>query len=249
MSRTFELAMEDIPISDGAGIATVPLGDEILQTCNDNLSVNGATLLHTFNRAVTTSFSVDTDKRVGGPNPAEVVDDHHRSFHIGDETRQDSFQVRVRCNPFQDNFDVDDDVVGVEDLELFLATFSNAVTHPNAFKTCRQGRVLVRATTDQEGPVALRLFTDVNGVVEEEFILMWSSDVGSGVYEAEVERWVSVSESSLLQAMAQDEIGGMVGMSSGWRQLQLACDTGTDDFTDDNPSPEQPSKGGGLISN
>lgn len=248
LSRTFEIAMDDIPISDSTGIAAIPLGDEVLQTCNDNLSVNGATLLHTFSRAVPTSFSVDTDRRLAGPNPSEVIADHHEPFRVGDETRQDSFQVQVRCNPYQDDFDVDDDVVGVQNMEVFLATFSNAITRPDAFRTCRQGRILVRATTDQEGPVAVRLFTDVNGVTENEYILMWSSDVGSGVYEAEVERWVSVSETSLLQAMAQSENGGIVGMNSGWHQLQLACDTGTDDFADRDPPPDLPGKGGGFTS-
>jgi hypothetical protein len=72
-SRTFEIAMEDVPISNAGGIATIALGDQVLDICNDHLTANGATSLYAFSHDVTTSFSVNTGKSVR-LNPPEVVD-------------------------------------------------------------------------------------------------------------------------------------------------------------------------------
>jgi len=228
-NRVFDIAMEDIPVSDAGGIATIPLGDDILDTCNDHLTANGATSLYTFNHDVPTSFSVNTAKGIRIP-PAEVLDpETEPDFNGGDETRQASFSVQVRCNPYvQDAFFVP---APVEDVELFLATFSNALTHPDAFRTCQQGRILARVTTEYAGPVAVHLWTELDGVVEDEIIQTWSTDIGSGVYEAEVERWVSVSEAIELNAMAVVDYAGPAGWSSGWKSLMLDCDTGVGDFT------------------
>lgn len=60
-------------------------------------------------------------------------------------------------------------------------------------------------------------------------------------------RWVSVSETSQLQAMAQNE-SGLVGESSGWKLIDLECVTGSDQLTGGSSPPDLPGKGGGLIS-
>jgi hypothetical protein len=226
-SRTLEIAMADIPVSAAGGTA---LGEEVLAVCNEHLTANGATSVHTFNRDVTTSFSANTARSVR-LNPSEVIDPEDEfDFNGGDETRHASFGVQVRCNPYvQDAFFVP---APVEDIELFLATFSNAVTHPDVFRTCKQGRILVRVTTEWAGPVAFDLWTDLDGFIERESIQTWSSDVGSGVYEAEVQRWVSVSETTGLSAMA---VVDYTGLNTGWESLTLQCETGADDLVGRRP--------------
>lgn len=108
----------------------------------------------------------------------------------------------------------------------------------------------VRVTTDREGPVALRLWTDTAGDIDDEYILTWSAEVGSGVYQAEVERWVSVSRTSLLQAMAEVVNPGSAGPSTPWKQLSLECVTGSNRLTGGESPTDVPVRGGqgGLIS-
>jgi hypothetical protein len=245
----FELPMEDIPISTEAGFAVIPLGDDILEVCNAHLSVNGATDLYVFNFNLWTSFSVNTRKQVLPTLPPVEVKDGY-SFAGGDETRQDSFVVQVRCNPYDEDFD--DDVpnqdFNIEAVNLYLSTFSNEVTHPDPDTECRKGRILVRVTTNQAGPVAMRLWTAMPAV-EDEYIETWSSHVGSGVYEAEIVRWVSVYETTLLQAMVEVE-NGIFDLQDGWDDLVLECVTDTPDFTIGDPTDDDPGRGrrGELVS-
>lgn len=236
----FEIGMDEIPVSND-GIATIPLGDEILAACNEHLSVAGAASLHVFNRNLWTSFSVDTDKMVGDPtnNPVEIptpgVD--HVGFNGGDATKQAPMIVEVRCNPYNPDFDADvpNQDFAVEEVEMFLSTFSDAVTHPDADTTCRKGRVLVRVTTNQAGPVAMRLYTIAPGY-NEEYIETWSSHVGSGVYEAEVIRWLSVDETTYVQALAEVE-NGVFDLQAGWDGLTLECTEDTPDYVAPGRAP------------
>jgi hypothetical protein len=256
--RVLQIDMDDIPITTDSGIATIPLGNEILQACNNHLSSNGASSLHTFYRNVTTSFSVNTRRSIWpwptesfGGDPSEVPDGASSDdyYDEGDETRQAEFQVQVRCNPYiLDAYFVP--IPAVNDIEVFLATFSHAITRPDPLRECQQGRVLVRITTEDEGPVAFRLWTDANGLIKDELIETWSAEVGSGVYQAEVERWVSVSETGYLQAMAQVENGGVSGMSSGWKYMPLECVIGSNELTGGQSGLDIPERGGpgGLIS-
>jgi hypothetical protein len=87
-------------------------------------------------------------------------------------------------------------------------------------------------TTEWAGPVAFDLWTDLDGFIERESIQTWSSDVGSGVYEAEVQRWVSVSETTGLSAMA---VVDYTGLNTGWESLTLQCETGADDLVGRRP--------------
>lgn len=240
-----ELPMEDIPVSTEDGFAVIPLGDDILEVCNGNLSVNGATDLYVFNFNLWTSFSVNTGKHVSGNLPPAEVHEGDYPFAGGDETRQDSFVVHVRCNPFDEDFD--DDVpnqdYNIEAVNLYLSTFSNEVTNPDPDTECRKGRILVRVTTNQAGPVAMRLWTAMPAV-EDEYIETWSSHVGSGVYEAEIVRWVSVYETTLLQAMVEVE-NGIFDLQDGWDDLVLECITDTPDFTIGDPPDDDQRRGPG----
>ena len=82
----------------------------------------------------------------------------------------------------------------------------------------------------------MRLKKDGDVPADEEFIETWSSHVGSGVYEAEVIRCVSVSETSDLDAFV--EVNSGVGwLPEGWESIRLECITDTPDFAT-NPSPD-----------
>ncbi len=242
-----EIDMDEIPISSENGFATTPLGDEIVEECNNHLALNGATDLYVFNRNVWTSFSANTGKHIGTLPPAEVLLDEYGEYNFagGDETRQDSFMVQVRCNPFIPDFDdeVPNEDFYIEEVELFLSTFSNEVTHPDPDTECRKGRILVRVTTNQAGPVAMHLWKTLPEWGSE-YIETWSSHVGSGNYEAEVVRWVSVNETSLLQSMVEVE-NGYFDIQAGWEDLILECITDTPDLTigggpEDRPGREPP---------
>ena len=59
----------------------------------------------------------------------------------------------------------------------------------------------------------------------------WSSHVGSGTYQAELTKWVSVSSDSQLSAMAEvlNDANGYGGMTSDWKYLDLDCRFGPGD--------------------
>ena len=119
---------------------------------------------------------------------------------------------------------------------LFLSTFSNEYTQPDPDTMCKKGRILVRVRTNQAGPVAMRLKKDGDVPADEEFIETWSSHVGSGVYEAEVIKWVSVMQTSDLEAFVEVN-SGYGWLPDGWENIRLECITDTPDFAP-NPSPD-----------
>lgn len=248
LSRNVEILMDQIPVSSDQGIAIIPLGDQILNTCNEHQQPGGPTALYTYDQPIWTSFSVNTRKAIQMPsNPYGKGTDSAPwpDFNGGDETRQDTFVAQVECHPYADDFDDDPNQdFDVEDVELFLSTFSNEVTHPDPDTECRKGRILVRVTTNQAGPVSLRLWTAGVGPLQDEYIQAWSSHVGSGVYQAEVIRWVSVSETSLLESMVEVDFG-FVGLQDGWDDLVLECITDTPDFAPGDSPADGPRRGGG----
>ena len=184
-----------------------------------------------------------------GSEPGNEIGD----YPLGDYIRYAEMSLPVRCIGFEPYDPPDDDHgtpvpnedFSVERVDLFLSTFSHAVTHPDENTTCKRGRILARARTNKEGPVAFRLHTlGVDGAGAE-FVETWSHHVGSGVYEAELTRWVETDHTTDLQAMVEVE-QGIFDLSTNWKSLPLECITDTPDFSanpgSDDSTPEPDSR-------
>ena len=223
-----EIPMDWIPVSN-EGVASIPIGDEILEACND-LSPTAPTQNHSFTRYLPTTLSANTRKQhwkldqSGSPGFVQTPMD----YGGGDVSQTANTVIEVNCHAYEEDLgDVPNDGLQIQDVEMFLSTFSNAFTYPEPDLECQKGRILVRVTTNQAGPVELRLWTQTDGPEEFEYIQAWSSHVGSGLYQAEIIRWVETDESVELQAMVET-VNGSAGWTSGWDFLTMHCfhDTG-----------------------
>jgi hypothetical protein len=241
LNRQIEAYVEDIPISDDNGIAVNPLGDQILSLCNETMGPSGPVNDHSFGIGVWTSMSVNTRRATQIPTDTFGQNEYDGppwpDYNGGDATAQDTFIATVHCHAYDDDLDdVPNQDFYVEDVQLFLSTFSNEYTQPDPDTQCKKGRILVRVRTNQAGPVAMKLKKGGDVQAGEEFIETWSSHVGSGVYEAEVIRWVSVMQTSDLDAFV--EVNSANGwLPDGWETIRLECITDTPDFAP-NPSPD-----------
>lgn len=222
------LPMNQIPTSVGGGIPVSPLGDEILGFCNAKRTLWGATIDYTYQHRVWLTMGVDTAKswllKSVGDFGGYVTMGDNGSVN-GDFAKRDSTRVTVKCHKYESDVDYDVPVenVGYEDVKVFLSTFSDAVTHPEENTTCKKGRALIRVRTDKEGPVNLRIHTVGGNEQGEEFLQVWSSEVGSGVYEAELIRWITTDETTDIQVKAIAEKSFWEQTSSPWEHLTLEC--------------------------
>lgn len=161
----------------------------------------------------------------------------------GDFVKRESASVTVQCNKYESDVDHDvpDESLDYEDVKVFLSTFSNAVTHPKRNTTCKKGRALIRVRTDKEGPVNLRIHTVGGNEQGQEFLQVWSSEVGSGIYEAEVIRWITTDETTDIQVKAVAEKSFWEQTSSPWEHLTLECLTDDGELDWSAPGEEEPS--------
>jgi len=247
-----------IPVSTN-GIAVPGFGDEILNSCNSQLTSDGATKAYSFSKLLTASFSANTRK---GKPPRRVEvsglpDGEYPDYNGGDVTRQAKFTVRVTCvpkilrSPGASLDEPDDPNYSVKGVKLFLSTFSHATTNPNPGVVCKKGRILARLTTTKTGPVKFKLWTKLgNEPMQSQFVEAWSSQSGSE-YKAEFTKWVSVSKTSNLKAMVED-MTNPIGESTGWKDIMLHCTSpggggwapvsNPNDGTGNPPASEQPNK-------
>lgn len=131
------------------------------------------------------------------------------------------------------------------DIDLFLSTFSGATSQPNPATTCKKGRILVRHETTKAGPAKFKLWTKIGGNTTSKVIDAWSSHDGNGGFKAEYIEWVSISEPTQVQAMAEDMVNS-IGQSTQWKSIMLQCSgtggngKGGGGFTQDSLPPDDP---------
>jgi len=213
----------------------------IIDTCNQHLTPRGATTKHEFQSSLTTTFVADTDERDLAPLDLEQAQGSEYSYPVEiDHAKSGEFTFNVVCDPYMssrtaDGLKTEEGEFKNTAIDLFLTTFANETTQPNPATTCKKGRILVRSTTSKAGPAKFKLWTRVgNGPMTSKVVDAWSSFDGNSKYVAEHAEWVSVSESTQVQAMAEDMVNS-VGQTTQWKDIMLQC-TG----------PGGGGKGGGL---
>lgn len=226
----------DIPATDVAQLlneisfGATTYAQELQQHCTNQMEGGGDEVV-TLGKVFPTTFTADTGVGLGESNGDD-------GFPGGDANAQDLFGIAVNCLPYKPGFKAPTPTVSIETVNLYLSTFSHAVTTPSKGKVCKKGRILARIRTDGPGPVEARLRTEIDGVAETEVIETGASAIGSGVYEAEIVRWVTTDRTVTLDARIEAENGNF-DIYDGWKSLKLECVVDTPDFapTDGAPSP------------
>ena len=169
--------------------------------------------------------------------PGDIPPNH--AYYTGfNYIRYHEMTVPVRCEavappevPVDKGTPVPNQDFEVESVKIFMSTFSGAFSYPDEDTQCQRGRILTRVRTNKAGPVFVRLFTKGHdNITHSEYIPAWSFSVGSGVYEAEIERWMETDVSSSIFARVEVENDGYEHLNDGWEILPLQCVTNTPDF-------------------
>ena len=209
------------------GVALV--GQNIIDTCNQHLTPDGATKKHEFQSSLPTTFVADTVKRDLGKVIAEA--DSGPPYEVPgeiDHAKSGSFTFKVVCDPYipsttAGGLQMEEGDFKVTGIDLFLSTYSDATTQPNPATTCKKGRILVRVTTSKAGAAKFKLWTKVgNAAMTSQVFTEWASFDGNSKYVAEHTEWISVSEPTQVQAMAEDMINS-VGQQTQWKDIMLPC--------------------------
>ena len=131
----------------------------------------------------------------------------------------------------------------VNGIELFLTTYSGATTQPNPATTCKKGRVLVRLKASKAGNAKFKLWTKVGGgAMTSKVIDAWAYHDGNGGFKAEHTEWVSVDTTTLVQAMAEEQVStDGFNKSTQWKNITLPCsDQGGSGLTTQHDEPMAP---------
>lgn len=245
--KTLNLKTNQIPVSTN-GIATVPLGDEIIASCNSKATMDGGKK-HSFNKLVPVTLVANTtvavSKRdlsgIGGGTPTPPF-----WGTSAEHSKTSNFVVKVQCEPFQREKaeDVEDVNMVTKDIELKVVAPANPTTKPNKSTVCRKGKLTVRMEANRVGPVKYRLWSKVgDAAMTSKVIDMWAKEVAPGnKFVAEHSEWVAVPKTSTVKAMAEDMINP-IGQSTGWKEALVRCEPAIGGMADQ----PKPNNDGGVV--
>jgi hypothetical protein len=212
---SFDVSADDYP----QGLSQNLEASKIFQACHGRMahSFTGSDVTFTHLMKVTLSLYLhDGPPASNEGSPGEFNHDWWDDFTV---------PVLVTCKAPQTPGGVVQDMgeFKTTGIDLFLTTYSNATTQPNPATTCKKGRILVRVTTSKAGAAKFKLWTKVgNGAMTSQVFTEWASFDGNSKYVAEHTEWISVSEPTQVQAMAEDVVNN-VGQQTQWKNIMLPC--------------------------
>ena len=160
-TRQFSFNPADIPLGSANAIAPMPEGQNFIKECNKHLAADGPTRSHSFDTTMKATFVADT----GIDHSIHLVTEASANGYFPnriDHWRQDSFAVKVVCDPVikspTSDIAIDQGEFSPESIKLFLATINGANTDgPNPATKCPALRVTTRVQTSKAGGVDIRL--------------------------------------------------------------------------------------------
>lgn len=242
LNDSFSFAIEDADIPQG--LTQNLTASKMFQACQQRAGDSIISGDVTFTHYTPVTLSLDFEE----PGVDSVADGYDHDWW------QDYLvPVQVTCKALEDNQKIAEDFkfehgdLKVNDIDLFLSTFSGATTQPNPATTCKKGRILVRVNTNKIGPTKFKLWTKIGGNTTSKVIDAWASHDGGGGFKAEHTEWVEVSEPTQVQAMAEDMVSD-IGQTTQWKDIMLHCSSAPngggfvqDTIPPDNPFPVDPS--------
>lgn len=221
-----------VPVMASTTAFTLAERQQILNACNSKLGVGrGIEQTHNiFGGVELTAGAYFVNLGVSGAGDTESFPSANASMPVPivcEGVRSTPDQLVTREPDFK-----------INDLKMFLSTFSGNDTQPNQFRTCKRGRILVRAETSKAGPVKLRLWTKIgDAAMQSELIDTWSSFDGHSKHTVSISKWVTVENTSFMQARVEELDGGTFAKEVGWKGINVPCETtgGGDDYAQ-NPT-------------
>lgn len=140
-----------------------------------------------------------------------------------------SVTVPVLCQAAKERPKTPGDVVAeapdfkVKGIHLRFITTATYVTQPNPGTKCKLTHAKVRVETTKAGPVKFKLWTKVgNDGIKSEVIEAWSKFVGPGKFEASFQKAIPVSQTTNVQAKAEDMVNA-IGLTTDWKDVNVNC--------------------------
>lgn len=220
-----------VPVMASTTAFTLAEQQQILNACNSKLGVGrGIGQTHNmFGGVELTAGAYFVDDSVFGSGENYSYESAHASMPVPIECKG------VRSTPGQlvaqePDFDI-------KDLKMFLSTFTGNETQPNQFRTCKRARILVRAETSKAGPVKLRLWSKIgDAAMQSELIETWASFDGHSKHTVDISKWVTVENTSYMQAKVEELGDGTFPKEVGWKGINVPCET-TGSGDDYAPTP------------
>ncbi len=193
--------------------------EHILERCNAGLTENGPTKEVKFQQEIYTSFGITSWVKHGNVGKAKDL-----TAGAINHAKTSSFWIDVICEPKK----IVPMVVGeiapqkVNYLKVFLSTYSHTFSQPKAGVQCKKGRALMRVKTNRIGPVKLKLTTQLgSGPLKSDTFEVFAKLNSEGVPQAEVKKWFSTTESTILKARLSTV--SPEGSHTNWEELPLNC--------------------------
>ena len=199
--------------------------DQILNACNSQLQPDGATKEHSFALPVTASFSANTRKahfqRYMWP-----LESGDTSFNGGDHTRHANFVFLVNCRAAPTKVTEPPPVrhdVEVEDIRLFLTTFTAPSGGVAVGGQCKPLKVTTRIKTDKAGPVKVKLWRRAgNGPITSEIRTLDATPLNGGGFGADWAKGEQFERVTYVQYKAE-VLGGTFAPSTAWKSITVSC--------------------------
>ncbi|MEP4150455.1 MAG: hypothetical protein ABJL73_04070, partial [Lentilitoribacter sp.] len=219
-SGNLQVKTEQLMKAPVAGNVTSSYGQHIIDSCNQGLQMEGPVEEHSFYKKIATTFGVSTGKSVNINNGelASTVTIH------ADHVRGAEFTVKVVCEPKKLAPIVFGELapLKIDYLKVFLSTYSHTFSQPKAGVQCKKGRALMRVKTNRIGPVKLKLTTRLgDGPLKSDTFEVFAKLNSEGVPQAEVKKWFSTTESTVLKARLSTV--SPEGSHTNWEELPLNC--------------------------
>ena len=211
------------------GVALV--GQNIIDTCNQHLTSDGATKKHEFQSSLPTTFIADTVKRDLGavdPPQAQMTPPYVYPHNI-DHAKSGDFTFKVVCDQYIPNTTVGDLKVEEADfkvtgIDLILTTFPNDTHQPTPGLNCPVVHVTTQVTTNLAGLAgADRLAQIGEGVPETANLLIGTSfNPEDGSYSGKQTEKYYLGPNTHARFYASIQSGG-VAMSTPWKGITVQC--------------------------
>jgi hypothetical protein len=228
---SFAMNTAILPVSDGDGIAPNADFDLIIGKCNALLA-QGKSIHkeHTLNASFNVTFAIASDGAFHTDFDPSVADP------VVDFRKSDSVPVQIVCEA-ADELDIATPPTPfkVTGAELYLATFNGDGPVPTQGASCKVLKVTARFKTTTSGLVHFDLSRKVgDGGLQTIPITIEAKKKPDGTYAAEYVKDWYFDKPTYAQFFVQETDG--LGLSAGWKDINVTCDNNLTDPTSQPPS-------------
>ena len=148
--------------------------------------------------------------------------------------------ARVNTPTVEPQFDSDPGAMKVTKVELFLTTHKGNTYAASPGATCPVLAVKTRIKTDQKGLVHYDIWEKLgSGSTRKIPMVLQARHKGNRVFVAEYTHIYRFNRSTYAQFMVQEKVNP-IGLSTGWKRINIRCASGASGSLDGNSIPQEP---------